>query len=95
MLFQELYDKTRQPFKESKTVIDINHVIGSDLEIVLNSENKERLLHYSENQLTKSFQRLYLFTEFKIPKNSDIIYVPHSSTETAQVLSDGTSTPDN
>ena len=44
MLFQELYDETRHPFKESKTVIDINHVIGSDLEIVLNSENKERLL---------------------------------------------------
>ena len=85
MLFQELSNETRQPFKESKNVIDINHIIGSDLEIVLNSENKELLLHYSENQLTKSFQRLYSFTEFKIPKNSNIIYVPHSSTETVQV----------
>ena len=90
MLFQDLCNESRQPFNESKTVIDINHVIGYDLEIVLNSQNKERLLHYSKNQLTKSS-----FTEFKIPKNFNVNYVPHSSTETGQVLSDGTSTPDN
>ena len=94
MLFQELSNETRQPFKESKTVIDINHVIGFDPEIVLNSENKERLLHYSENQLTKSFQGPSHSLSSRFQNIQMLLTYLTPPLKTVQ-LSDGTSTPDN